>query len=510
MKSRILLIVPPFPERTYPGRSMGIEYINSYLRSHGFYSEVFDADVWGEDLLYEKIKIECPQIVGITNMSFQADVANDIAREIRKFLPKSLIIKGGSHEAGGGYLQSLSLHTDYVDLSVVGEGEETMLEIVKLFEGDNLWENLNAIDGIVYLKDSVIQRNKARNIYTNINNLIPTRNNHNDTHNFTDIFNTKKTAQVMTTRGCSAKCYYCYESTGPNKVRRRSEESLRQEFKQLKRDGYEAIYFDDPTFTENFEHVNLLCGLMREFKFSWGCNTRVDSLSREIVFDMANSGCCYIFCGVESVIPGVLLGLNKTREPIKYLESTKRAYQWFNEANIPKSVFLIFGGPKVIGENGSVKYGIESDEDIEITLRWVLNELAPDYLSLNILRLLPDLPLSYGKKFSFLRYNEDEIHAGFYDKYWLAKNNKTDHRSLHDIFSAFEGRYSVNSSHMTVEKCYNILHKALNYINDYKEKTGKQVKIVVGNEFENKYMLKKDYQYILADIKEMEEVGIEF
>ena len=503
-KVKTLLIVPPFPERTYAGRTMSIEYLAASLIKKKFEVLTFDADVWGTAKMEKTVLEFQPNIVGITNMSFQADIANAIAKRIREILPNCLIVKGGSHETCGGYQYSLGLHGEYVDIAVLGEGEKTFEEIVENWQREQLTENLEKINGIAFHHSNDLIRTSPRPCNMDIDTVIPLRNNHHPSYNF-DIFDQKKTAQVMTIRGCTSKCFYCFESANSNPVRIRSEESLRAELEILKREKFEAIYFDTPTFTNDPAHVNMICRLMKEYGFIWGCNTRVDAINRAMVLQMADAGCVYIFCGVESLIPGVLLGINKTRDPEQYILATKQAYQWLQEAGIPRSVFLIFGGPKVEKRNGHIHYGIESKDDIEMTLRLALYELNPDFLSMNILRLLPDVPLSNGKRFSYIRPGDEEIHAGFYDAKWLEKSGKRDYRSRHDIFRAFEGRFSVNSKHMTVERCYDILQSALKIVNEYQERVGKEVKIVVGEEFEERYITRNYPSYKLAPLNEMKE-----
>jgi len=56
----------------------------------------------------------------------------------------------------------------------------------------------------------------------------------------------KATAQVMTQRGCLATCWFCSES---QRVVSRSVQSVARELDVIKDEGYEAVFFDDSTFT---------------------------------------------------------------------------------------------------------------------------------------------------------------------------------------------------------------------------------------------------------------------
>ena len=56
-----------------------------------------------------------------------------------------------------------------------------------------------------------------------------------------------KTAQIITRRGCSWRCSFCTEGTP---LIERSFESVQKEIEHAKNLNYEAIFFDDSTFTD--------------------------------------------------------------------------------------------------------------------------------------------------------------------------------------------------------------------------------------------------------------------
>ena len=501
---RILLVVPPFPARTYPGKTMGPDYLAAAVSGMGVEVDIYDADIYGTKQLETLLITRKPDLIGITNMSFQADDANDISALARTVCPRSIILKGGAHEVSG-YEYTLDLHGDDVDLCVIGEGEQTFVDIIKSAQTGQLVESLPHIAGVAWRSNgSTVLLNTPRPFLPDIDNAIPRRLRFHQSYNL-PIFHGQKTAQMLTTRGCKGQCFFCSESTGSKSTRRRSEESIRAEMEELKRDGYEAIYIDDATFTEHRDHALLVARLMKYYRFAWACNTRVDALDRHLVMELAAYGCVYIFCGVESIIPGVLLGLNKTLDPKKYIQSAFNAYKWFDEAGIPRSVFLIFGGPKVERFNGKTIYTTETWQDIEETLRVVLREFQPDYLSMNILRFLPNVPHSFASKFAYLRPNNDIVHAGFYDRAWYKKTHRNDLRSKHNIFNAFEGKASVHPPHIDIETCYNIVLKTMELANEMYDATDKSVQIVLDSSFTEKYVSMNGNHYLLAPLKEMSE-----
>lgn len=133
------------------------------------------------------------------------------------------------------------------------------------------------------------------------------------------IFNNKKTAQVMACVGCVEVCEFCQESASPTlygipKLQQRKPENVIKELDLLKEQGYEAIFFDDSTFTQNFIVINKLLDLMIERRrqnrgFEWGCQTTIRSVDPKIrpglLEKMAEAGCTYIYLGVEQAEPNV-------------------------------------------------------------------------------------------------------------------------------------------------------------------------------------------------------------
>lgn len=503
---------------------MGVEYLAASVAHDSVDVRVFDADVHGRQAACSELASFQPEVIGITNMSFQADVANTIAEDARSICPYSLIVKGGAHETAGGWRYSLGYHGDYVDVCVLGEGEHAFRELIAWRARGEPKRELNSIRNIAFntvdgpvstapdahTGDFHVLGRIAGGAATNstavarpdINQLIPWRNDHHPSYDF-GVLGNRKTAQVMTVRGCAERCFFCSEAVGPAGVRSRDEASLRAEFESLCKKGYEAVYFDDPTFTDNAAHMAMLCRLMKEYRFVWGCNTRVDALTAVMAEQMAASNCAYIFCGVESLCPGVLLGLNKTRDPEGYIAAAKCTYQLLGRVHIPKSVFLIFGGPRLRRTDRGVVYGVETLDDIHLTIRTALYELHPDFLSMNALRFIPNVPLSFAPRFAYLRPGSQEIHAGYYDSGWLEATKMPDVRSTHAVFSAYEGRFSVNPDHMTPQHCYDILALAVEQINEYVHASGRCVELVVRDTFRSRYLSRNAGKYRLATFSEM-------
>ncbi len=499
MSYRILLINPSLSERTYHGKAMGLDYLATQLFSSNFDCRIFDSEIHNDfESVLESFK---PDIVGITNLSIQNDTANKIARKVKEFSRNIVVIKGGAHETFS-YNYTMELHHDYVDFSIIGEGEETIKELCRCIANGTIDTEKFKIKGISFSHNNKPFFTGSREFSLNIDKYIPTRLNFDPSYNF-DVFNFEKTAQVMTTRGCYSNCFFCSESSLSKIERHRSLESVEYELKTLRKEGYKAIYFDDSTFTRNRERTINICSLLKKYGFIWGCNTRVDCIDEQLIKIMKQSGCVYCFCGIESATEEVLRGLNKTTSPREYLIDAENVYNWFRKYDLPVSVFLIFGSAKLIKSGPHKSYVQETLDDFKKSVVFAINRLNPDFLSLSILRLLPGTPFASFKKFSFLSDLEYPIDGKYYDEKWYQQNEIIDRRNSHHIYKSFEGRFSINSKVDPI-----LAHEALQFVfelvNNNNLHRDTQTKIVLNDTLLNEYVKIMDGRYLLSPFKEIQ------
>ena len=112
---------------------LGILYISAYLEQHGYNNEVFDSTFSSFSALCARLLEQRPQVIGIyTNLMTKLNVlriiqfikGNDTLQQTKIVL--------GNPEVRNHALNFLLHGADFI---VSGEGEQTMLELVKLQEG---------------------------------------------------------------------------------------------------------------------------------------------------------------------------------------------------------------------------------------------------------------------------------------------------------------------------------------------------------------------------------------
>ena len=158
-----------------PSPPIGLAYIGAFLRKHGYDYTAVDAcgealesirPYAGDESIFiqgltndqalERIPASC-RIIGFTCLfSHCWPLVYDLANAARKKFPNALFVLGGEH---GTALPNQVLETSVFNVIVMGEGEETFLELVRCIEQGCDWKN---IDGIAYLEEGKLKRTTAR------------------------------------------------------------------------------------------------------------------------------------------------------------------------------------------------------------------------------------------------------------------------------------------------------------------------------------------------------------
>jgi anaerobic magnesium-protoporphyrin IX monomethyl ester cyclase len=151
---KVLLINPP--QLFYPGSDppagnlpLGLMYIAAVLEKADYKAEILDAFMTDSSFLkvgdtlevgmpYGKIRAEIqrrkPDVVGIANpFTCQAENAIRVGDIVKEIDPSISTVVGGPHVTAVPV--EFLKEAKNIDIAVVGEGEYTMLDIAKLFEG---------------------------------------------------------------------------------------------------------------------------------------------------------------------------------------------------------------------------------------------------------------------------------------------------------------------------------------------------------------------------------------
>ncbi|MCF8369473.1 MAG: B12-binding domain-containing radical SAM protein [Bacteroidales bacterium] len=288
----------------YTNPPMGLAYIAGYLESNNIETYILDCYVnkYSIDQINNFILDFRPEIIGITSTTTLIYDAYYIAEIIKRKYPEILIVFGGSHATA---LPKEVASKHFVNIVCIGEGEKTMLDIVKVFNNNKDFEK---IEGIAIWKNNSVVIRKRNNFFQDIDSLpypayhLLDFNKYNPKHQWGK---NRQWTPIVTGRGCPYHCVFCQEHSIFGKTTRyRSAESILDEIVMLKK-NYNKTHFTfiDSTFTENHSRIVEVTELIieRKIRISWNCNSRVDTLpNTRVLIKMRESGCNSIFLGIES------------------------------------------------------------------------------------------------------------------------------------------------------------------------------------------------------------------
>lgn len=346
-------------------------YIAAYLKKHGISVEIVDCTFLSLDTALEKVKQSNPRIVGIQVMFSMKEKAVQMAQLLRKDC--ELLVAGGPLPTSNpeDFLQ-------FFDVVCIGEGEETMLELVQAVQNR---DELRKVKGITYRENGKTVLTPARDFMKNLDDIpFPARETF-DNRAYQRYYSTNfgyTTTSVMTSRGCPFECDFCSRPVFGNMFRSRSAQNIAQEVEAVHKLGYERVWFADDCFTLGRKRLLSICDelVRRHVAIGWECLSRVDTIDREVAERMKKAGCVRVFFGIESGNDSILKIMNKqitTRQAREAVHTCKKA-------GIQVGAFFILGYPG------------ETDRTILDTVDFA-SSLPLDYLSFTFPYPIPGTPL---------------------------------------------------------------------------------------------------------------------
>jgi anaerobic magnesium-protoporphyrin IX monomethyl ester cyclase len=403
----VLLINPPreIPQKPdYP--PTGLAYIAGILNKNKIKTKIIEASAMSWDKLKNSINYKYPFVVGIPCWTNERGQSFKLAKGIREKFPFSKIIVGGHHAtAFPEHIFKLTC----ADAVVLGEGEESALELVRaLLNGDNL----NNIRGIAFKDGEKVIITTPRSLIDDLDSIPFPCYEGLDLDGYNGPPETKgRSAGIITSRGCPHRCIYCSSSRfWMQKWRARSANNVLEEIEWLYKDyGIRNIFFFDDNFTVRKERTIEICKgiIQRGLDIKWISESHVTHIDKEILFWMKKSGCYRIEFGVESGSLKILKNIKKRQT----VEQIQKAFELTHEAGIKPKAYLIVGSPG------------ECESTIKETID-VIKRIKPyDSMGSQILQVLPNTEI-YDSMKSRMLINDD---------YWL-RNDSTVYYTLdHDI-----------------------------------------------------------------------------
>jgi len=285
----------------------GVASIASYIRERGYDVSYLDPvmEQMAPEKYIEYIRANKIDLIGIGSTTLQISHVLDCFRLIRKHFPDVITVLGGVHAT---LMPEETLEsTDVIDYLVLGEGERPFSRLLECLSSNDR-ESIKKIVGICFRDRGNLVHNPPdfNDCLTPEEMPVP----------LFEIFPMKQyvaqitysktfpTYSLVASRGCPFNCSFCNASdTLGRKMRYKPVDILLKEIRLLKEQyGARGIMFLDSTFTVNKAWVREFCAayVKSGLDLPWACNSRVDTIDRDLAVIMRDAGCWTLLFGIES------------------------------------------------------------------------------------------------------------------------------------------------------------------------------------------------------------------
>lgn len=423
--------------------------------------------------IQELLEQHQPAVIGIGTTSYALFWALELARTAKRWCKDCVVILGGPHEDEAGAAVpggSIAERSDIIDFSVQGDAEYLLADLfgtlhATAFDIARAKQSLLATDAFSNMEGSgAISFSVGGELHSvsiggkyrpglrrraltpvDLDRLPrPPRWLLAQEHEYLfDIFESqgrpKRTAQMMTTRGCNFGCTFCTERGA---LSHRSVAGIMKEIYDLAEQGYKAVFFDDSTFHLYPELSDLLDELGQargELGMEFGCLTRVDSLVDSLpqlpLGRFADAGFNYFYMGIEHDDDAVLEEMRKGYNSAK-LRECLGLFRHSDQFRLGTS--LLFG------------FRSETDASIRRTLTLAATHPAIVLVNLSIVALHPAATMTRSRtgspKYDKLPPNPEpewdlfEEGRWFHPEYITVDYARKIHRLVREVHHATDGR----------------------------------------------------------------------
>ena len=336
---------------------VGLGYIATAIKRGGFQFDLLDIDAhrYSNQEINDFITSKRYDVICLGCIVTGYKIVKSLSYLIKKHHPHSIIIAGNSVATS---IPEILLNKTEVDIAVMGEGDETIIELLNAISEDKPMES---IKGICIIKDGKFVKTPERPYIKDISSLP-----------FIDysIWNIEiyiknasqyikepspiprkdlRALPVNTARGCIGNCTFCYHVFKKICYRYRNPDSITNEVKQLI-NTYSLnyiLFWDELTFFSKKQTQKLVEKIINEkLRFYWIGNCRADLFNNkedlEIIKKMKEAGCVGMTYSLESADPSILKAMNKNIS----IEQFSKQTQLFHKADLPTWTSLVFGYPQ--------------------------------------------------------------------------------------------------------------------------------------------------------------------
>jgi len=360
-KKRVVLCMSPWrPNDFFTGKfaedvggawhPLGILSIAGMLEREGHRVMVLDGAFISFEDMVRMIYNYRPHLLGVYSNAFSLPRVSALAKAVKEVLPEVKVVVGGPITVG--FNEMVLKQSECIDVVVVGEGEETIVELVEGLDERGSW---GEIKGISFRDDGQIVSTALRKPIADLDNLPYPARHLVPLHMYrppTGTYKRLPAVYIFSSRGCNGECIFCWQMSKRHEIRYRSAENVLGEIDQIVRDFpfIREIRFFDDNFAYNNERAFQICeGIIRRgYDLTFYASMRVDNVSKELFRVMRRAGFWGVMLGLESMVQK---DLDAIRKGVK-VDQNREAVYMAKEAGIETVTPIIFGLPGQTYEDG--------------------------------------------------------------------------------------------------------------------------------------------------------------
>ncbi len=308
----------------------------------------------------DELKHKIPDVVGLSAKTCEVEVAKELSKHIRRLNPKALIIAGGAHPTIDP--ESMLIDSE-IDVSVVGEGELTFIELLERYHRG---EPLARTMGCAVRQDGQIFIGEPRPYIQDVDSIPFPAWDLIDIDIFENLESSsfflaaKRYMSIFTSRACPFRCIYCHHVFG-KKFRPRSPDNVLKEIDILYNNyGIREIHIQDDVFNFDRQRAIEIADKIADRKYnlaiSFPSGLRGDLLDYEFIRKLKRAGTYYMGFGVETASPRIQKLIGKEQD----LNHLRQVAKMCDRAGLITAGFFMLGFPT------------ETQEELEQTVQYAL------------------------------------------------------------------------------------------------------------------------------------------
>lgn len=316
---------------------VGIGCLLAAAEGQGIEVQVIDEQV--ESNILKSIKgyvqkMHTPYIFGFSVLTVALKNAINLAEELKRLYPDSVIVFGGIHPTA---MPEEILSYGCVDIVLRGEGERVLFELYKCLKAK---KDFTYLDSISYRKGNTIIHNKMS---------LTLDYGDNSTYFPYHRFNAKRydLGFILSSRGCPYECIFCSNRVTTGRGYRFKSTQVIIEELNLLYNKYKRKYitFVDDNLLVDKERIYLIIDNIKKKKFdekiTFNCQARADNVSFALLKDLYSAGFRSIFFGMETSSERIMKIIKKNETVAECIQAVKMA----KDAGFHVSATFIYGFP---------------------------------------------------------------------------------------------------------------------------------------------------------------------